>query len=199
MVRARLLRRKWLAFRALDARAQDADVPQRPVVQLALTLCVVGGVVLCGLNDKPFRFSGQLRGVAQAAFCIAAAGLYLLFMIAYQLVAWVRGCAEDRWYATARYDATRYQECVQLCDPSSTTAEHSRHAHDGDAEEAPAVGVPREVVISSMYLGGTGMFLAVAPLCMWYYTTSLYSSVPQKRRPTRTRSDARCMYAGTAP
>jgi hypothetical protein len=29
------------------------------------------------------------------------------------------------------------------------------------------VGLPREVVISSMYLGGTGTFLAVSPLCMW--------------------------------
>jgi hypothetical protein len=29
------------------------------------------------------------------------------------------------------------------------------------------VGLPREVVVSSMYLGGTGTFLAVAPLCMW--------------------------------
>lgn len=28
-------------------------------------------------------------------------------------------------------------------------------------------GVPREVVISSMYMGGSGAFLAIQPLCMW--------------------------------
>jgi hypothetical protein len=31
----------------------------------------------------------------------------------------------------------------------------------------PIEKVPREVVVSSIYLGGVGVFLAIAPLCMW--------------------------------
>jgi len=32
--------------------------------------------------------------------------------------------------------------------------------------------LPRSVIISSMYLGGSGAFLAIAPLCMWDFTMS---------------------------
>lgn len=33
--------------------------------------------------------------------------------------------------------------------------------------------VPREVVVSSMYLGGVGAFLAIGPLCMWNTASTL--------------------------
>lgn len=40
-------------------------------------------------------------------------------------------------------------------------------------------GLPREVIISSMYMGGSGAFLAIAPLCMWDFaiTTSFLLSL----------------------
>ena len=35
------------------------------------------------------------------------------------------------------------------------------------------VGMPREVIIHSMYVGGTGTYLAIEPLCMWNCSSTL--------------------------
>ena len=50
-----------------------------------------------------------------------------------------------------------------------------------EEEDAPSkvgatfalIGMPREVIIQSMYCGGTGLYLAIEPLCMWNPNTTL--------------------------
>ena len=44
--------------------------------------------------------------------------------------------------------------------------------HDARRQFYNYTRIPRSVIISSMYLGGTGAFLAILPLCMWDYTMS---------------------------
>ena len=179
------LRRKWLAFRALEGKSRQVTV-QRPEVQAALAVTALLGVILCGLNDRPFRYSGQLAGIAQALFCIIAAGLYCAYMVISFLMSVVLSCAEERQRQLRTYDHNEYHECIELTPPNEDDdAENHDDNNDNDVimtddiEEdrrrprrsrtiAPVhIGMPREIVITSMYLGGTGAFLSVGPLCMW--------------------------------
>jgi len=50
-------------------------------------------------------------------------------------------------------------------DPNTRLQDARRHIYNYGR-------IPRSVIISSMYLGGTGAFLAILPLCMWDYTMS---------------------------
>ena len=55
-----------------------------------------------------------------------------------------------------------------------TEAEHHPHGRlDNNNNNKFFETVPREVVVSSMYLGGVGAFLAIGPLCMWTPVTTL--------------------------
>ena len=52
-------------------------------------------------------------------------------------------------------DNNNNEERPMLSSTASSSSHHARRM------------LPREVVVSSMYLGGVGCFLAIAPLCMW--------------------------------
>ena len=86
--------RKWLAFRALEGRMRRPEAP-RTVAHMGLQAVVVGVVVLCALNHHLLP-APQLHAIAQAAFCIAVAALYAVYMLISGLAHAVLACAEPR-------------------------------------------------------------------------------------------------------
>jgi len=180
MQRVLAMQRKWLAFRALEGRLQPLrrTQPQQPPRMAYVGLALSGAVVmgLCALNDAPFASNAPMRAIVQAGFCIVAAALYGLYMLLSTLERWVHSCADD---AAGRSPYLYHYEHMELL--NEIRAEEEEEAHDEPAEEEQDEGaaaaarrmLPREVVVSSMYLGGAGCFLAIPALCMWDRALSL--------------------------
>ena len=183
-------RRKELAFRALQARCAERGGAQRPRALPHAGLVLTAAVVMafCAANDAPFAGSASLRSVIQAVFCVVAAALYGLYMVLSTMYDWVQTCVDDRGVvlsvrgrSSARADEERRRQqeeeegyaLVPVVDGRAILLESARQ--DDDDDERPVLPspthvrrmLPREVVVSSMYLGGLGCFLAIAPLCMW--------------------------------
>ena len=139
-----LLRRKWLAFHALEGRIRVRPERPRPLAHLGLWLTSAALALVCAFNDDVA--TPQLQTIAQALFCVAAGALYALLMSVRLIARWVMSCVGE-------------EEAVEEDDV------------DESEEEEPEFVIrdllPRETIIATMYLGGLGMFLALAPLCMW--------------------------------
>ncbi len=176
----RMRRRKWLQFRALN---QAHHRPTEPHALAYLCLAVLAGGVaaLCAVNDQTFINETRLQVVAHAAFCIAAACMYAAYKIALCGIRLVLSFAEaSQLGGSSHY---YYYEDAALVTPRETDEPDNNainEANDDEEEGIPDTDswddetmeeridkVPREVVVSSMYLGGVGSFLAIAPLCMW--------------------------------
>ena len=144
------MRRKWEAFYALEAlvRRRHAERP-RPLAHLALLLTAACLVVLCGFNDAFLLTVPQFQAVAQSLFCVVIGGLYAIYMLTSLLARAVMHCSgEPQRRAADEEDA--------LCEEEEADFDVLRHQH-----------MTRDQVVASMYLGGVGAFLALAPLCMW--------------------------------
>lgn len=119
---------------------------EEPLVVLGMAIAFSGCVVLCAINSQLIS-NITLQSLTSAAFAVFAAILYLLYMIISRMVALV-----------LQHIDYRQHHVVATNEPLLALEEE-------DAEE-PAK-IPREALISSMYLGGSGAFLAIPPLCMW--------------------------------
>ena len=104
-----------------------------------------GCVVLCAINPQ-LTGNITLQSLTSAAFAVFAAVLYLLYMIISRILGLV-----------LQHIDSRQHRIVATNEPLLTS----------DDEEEAEAELPREAVISSMYLGGSGAFLAIPPLCMW--------------------------------
>jgi len=120
---------------------------EEPLVVLGMAIAFSGCVVLCAINSQLIN-NITLQSLTSAAFAVFAAILYLFYMIISRMVALV-----------LRHIDSRQHHKVATSEPLLLS--------DDEEEEAPAQ-IPREALISSMYLGGSGAFLAIPPLCMWY-------------------------------
>ena len=158
---ARALRQKWLAFQALEGQRLSKHVDRpRPIAHIGLMLTAGLLALVCSLNDSVA--TPHLQTIAQALFCALAAGLYAVSMGVWILMRWVMACVGEHELGTS------------LSSSSSDESEADEKTDDEEAqeEEPPPVfdrrdALPRETIVSSMYFGGLGMFLALGPLCMW--------------------------------
>ena len=181
---------KWLAFRALNG-ALDTPKKSNPMAHVGLALTVGGVVALCAVNDAPFIGSASLQVMTHAVFCIAAACMYALYKIVKHMLSLVLSYAEDGRSPYQRCHISERPKLVAVSDAIDDTPnddddedaiifideKEKKNVDDDDevpdpdswteSREERIEGVPREVVVSNMYLGGMGAFLSIAPLCMW--------------------------------
>ena len=146
-------RRKLLTFRVLDGRLRS-KTPARAGAYYALAFTCLATVTLCAANDPE---PGHMRGMMQAAFCVMAALFYCAWSFAWLLYHGVHECMSE--------DSRSYR--YTIADNDDEEAKPIAQPEEEDEVEEEIRMMPREVVISTMYLGGTGVFLSIAALCMW--------------------------------
>jgi hypothetical protein len=163
-------RNKWLAFRYLHGKHARIAHTSAPMYVSHIALCGLGCacVTLCALNDTPIRTDPALQVITHAAFIIAAACMYILFKVVSFALRMVLSCAEQRYHSVSEG-----YNCESDVEDDLIATDEEAVAADSDAWNAAAETerierVPREAIVASMYMGGMGSFLAVAPLCMWY-------------------------------
>ena len=157
-------RSKWLAFRYLHGKhARNAANNSHPlyVSHIALAGLSFACVILCALNDSPIRPNPSLQVIAHASFIIAAACMYILFKVVNFALRMVLSCVEQRYQSVSE----GYESEVEY----ASDEEVGKDIDAWKAAETEQIEhVPREAIVASMYMGGMGSFLSVAPLCMWY-------------------------------
>ena len=158
-------RNKWLAFRHLHGKHAHASASHPLYVShLALAGLSFACVILCALNDAPIRTDPTLQVIAHASFIIAAACMYILFKVVNLALRMVLSCVEQRYHGVSEgYESDVEDELIASDEEAAKDIDAWKAAETEQIEH-----VPREAIVASMYMGGMGAFLAVAPLCMWY-------------------------------
>jgi hypothetical protein len=153
---------------------------------------------LCELNRNVWDKNIVLQNITSSVFCIFASVLYITYMIITRLLYIVLKYAESNTY-TFRSRVIRYSNVSIDYDYEDTFEEYiineeeetndnteSNDTFENKKEQIrspytesymlnplnkkkPEV-LPRSVIISSMYLGGSGAFLSIIPLCMWDFS-----------------------------
>jgi hypothetical protein len=160
-------RNKWLAFRYLHgkhARTSANNIHPLYVSHIALCGLSFACVILCALNDAPIRPNPALQVIAHASFIIAAACMYILFKVVNFALRMVLSCVEQRYQNVSEGYGSDVEDELIANDEEAADSD----AWTATAETEQIEHVPREAIVASMYMGGMGSFLAVAPLCMWY-------------------------------
>jgi hypothetical protein len=154
------------------------DASHSCFAHVALSVAVSGLAALCGIN-KFLDHNILLQSVTSATFCISAGVLYAIYMIISRLLALVLNYAErhtSHYYSDLspeKYDDNNNDESCGggKCDDANNDSSGSDlELYVIKHKKKYLKGLPRNVVISSMYLGGSGAFLAIPPLCMWDFT-----------------------------
>jgi hypothetical protein len=162
-------RTKWLAFRALHGKHAEKQPHQGLYVNhIAFGLLSGAVAILCALNDAPIRIDPPMQMIAHASFIIAAACMYIVYRVVTFALQMVLSCVEHRYHNVADYDEEEVVEEKGVDEEATNDATPDNDAWKLEEATERIERVPREVVVSSMYMGGIGSFLAVAPLCMWY-------------------------------
>ena len=123
---------------------------------LGLAVAISVSALLCGLNvDLVSEISRQ--SVVSSVFCVFGGVLYIVYMIISKAVAIVIT------YTEVKADDEDEDNMFDT-EPLQYSDDHKSDYH--------TAVLPRSAVVSSMYLGGIGMFLAIPSLCMWDQTVS---------------------------
>ncbi len=166
------------SFRKQILKSKKSDVSHSCLAHIALLVVVSGLAALCGVNQF-LDHHILLQSVTSATFCILSGLLYAMYMIVSRVLALVLTYAERH---TSHYYSDLIPEEYED-DSSKKTAHYQDCDNDSSSDNLELYvmkskgrpirkGLPRGVVISSMYLGGSGAFLAIPPLCMWDFTIS---------------------------
>jgi hypothetical protein len=140
-----------------------------PFLILGMVVALTGCIVLCAIN--PLLLNNlALQSLTASTFAIAAAILYLLYMIISKMVAIVFRYIEMQHYSAFRRRATDYVE--EEGDDDDEPLGDDELLYLLSEEDIAPTRLPREAVIASMYLGGSGTFLAIPALCMWDISVS---------------------------
>jgi hypothetical protein len=145
---------------------------------------------LCFLN-KPIENDSKLQSIVVSIFCISAALLYALFMIVSRLLSLILTYAENinsKHTSNYEYVEGGDEDCLMMIDSEEDDENQLNCKNDGNTRSnsnyyvdcernnnhnlRQYANLPRNVVISSMYFGGSGAFLAISPLCMWDVTVT---------------------------
>ena len=132
---------------------------EEPLAFAGMTVALSGCIVLCAINP-PLLDNITLQSLTSATFAISGAILYVLYMIISKMVALV-----FMYIETAQY--RKRGTLLRDEDDTDGLLLSDSVDYEEEEEEPVAQSLPREAVISSMYLGGSGSFLAITPLCMW--------------------------------
>ena len=145
------------------------------VPALALACTVALSTSLTSINRHQITSTKEDLPILNSCFCIEAALMYTMYMFVSRVLAFALSCIEHRHHRgrSDYYDPNDNEYLVV-----SLQDEEDLEAEEHGKEEEPsghnvsllyyhAQGIHREALISSMYLGGSGCFLALPALGFW--------------------------------
>lgn len=148
---------------------------------LGLVCTIVLSAALTSINRKLVLQQLPQQSILAAVFCIEAAAIYALYMIISRMLSFVLSYIEvDRQHDRGGYMASYYYDYLEEEEEGTPSTKESspfflRHYHESPLFFSSRPGFNnghREALISSMYLGGAGAFLALPALCFWDFSIS---------------------------
>lgn len=148
---------------------------------LALVCTIVLSAALTSINRMLVLQQHAQQSILAAFFCIEAAAVYALYMIISRMLSFVLSYIEvDRQHDRSGYMGSYYYDYIEEDEESSGGQPKEspfflRHYHESPLFFSSRPGFNnghREALISSMYLGGAGAFLALPALCFWDFSIS---------------------------
>lgn len=149
---------------------------------LALVCTIVLSAALTSINRRLVLQQHAQQSILAAFFCIEAAAVYALYMIISRMLSFVLSYIEvDRQHDRSGYMASYYYDYIEEEEEEGCGAQTKespfflRHYHESPLFFSSRPGFNnghREALISSMYLGGAGAFLALPALCLWDFSIS---------------------------
>ncbi len=157
-----------------------ASSPYLALVALACTIALSAS--LTTLNRALVREQAAQQSIFASLFCIEAAGVYALYMIISRMLSFVLSYIEsnphyydERGGYMASYYYDHIEDYGEEPRPPPASSLFLRRYHDSPLffSDRPGFNMGhREALISSMYLGGSGAFLALPALCFWDFSVS---------------------------
>lgn len=173
--------------------------PQRAIVQVGVGLSSAVSVLLCALLLREHEESQPVQIMLQAGLMVAGVLTHTACVGVFFLVSLFQTCAreppspheaalkEEHMSSYPYYYDDHGDEEDEVLHTATAVAEDTGYTVipllPPPAAEVPTtsqptttfalVGMPREVIIHSMYVGGTGTYLAIEPLCMWNCSSTL--------------------------
>ena len=143
---------------------------QLPIIALIFTVAL--STTFTSLNRQTTTSSEpgaglRERHVLHAIFCLEVALMYVAYMVISRILALALSCIEHVHPsgAVAAYDSLHETEQLVWDDEEEEAPPAAAPAHQ--VSILFARGIHREALISSMYLGGSGCFLALPSLSFW--------------------------------
>jgi hypothetical protein len=169
-----------LLHRLAASLRSPASSPYLALVALACTIALSAS--LTTLNRALVREQAAQQSIFASIFCIEAAGVYALYMIISRMLSFVLSYIEanphsydERGGYMASYYYDHIEEYEEEPRPPPASSLFLRRYHDSPLffSDRPGFNMGhREALISSMYLGGSGAFLALPALCFWDFSVS---------------------------
>ena len=142
---------------------------EEPLVLLGTAVALAGCCVLCAVNPQLLN-NITLQSLTSATFAVGGALLYILYMVISKMVALVLLYIESH----QRHTLLLSEDERRLMEDDTSELSHddndnnnNNNSNNGNSSSNNNARMPREAVISSMYLGGSGVFLSIPPLCVW--------------------------------
>ena len=158
-----------------------------PIIALSCTIALSAS--LTSLNRDLVREQASHQSIFTSFFCIEAAAVYALYMIISRMLSFFLSYIESSSSASSSHDdrpgymASYYYDHIEedelLTNNANASDQTSYKRTSVFSHESPFFihssrpgfnNGHREALISSMYLGGTGAFLALPALCFWDYS-----------------------------
>ena len=162
----------------------STQLAQACVPWMAFALAISLTLVMVLVNHSELETKPQ-QMVITAIFCIVGSAMYLIYMSVNRLLSIVLMSIESTDYGTLkRKRSHRLAALTKGADVEALKVVDNAEEYEEEEEEEDNVkpllsasmqrererewkGVRREDIIASMYLGGSGAFLALPALCMW--------------------------------
>jgi hypothetical protein len=144
-----------------------SEHPHLPI--LALLFITALSSVFMGLNHATHQEAEH--PIVYALFCIEVAAIYVLYMVISRIAVLAIDCIEHRSIGFSSTSASPYERVIEQ-HIEVWGDEHDLETDTTPSAQSPisvlfARGIHREALISSMYLGGSGCFLALPALSFW--------------------------------
>jgi len=149
---------------------------------LALVFTMALNATLASLNRNQIIETRE-QYIINAIFCLAAGTIYVLYMMVSRILCLALACIEHKsyhyftspssYYESVKYHQNNYDEDQEdEVDDLLITEDQPIVATAPYVSLLYAQGIHREALISSMYLGGSGCFLALPSLSFWDISTT---------------------------
>ena len=139
---------------------------------VALSFAIALSTTFTSLNRRQVLHNKE-QPILNAIFCLEAAAIYIIYMVVSRIVSLALSCIEQSHPIPHHtYYETRQEDLHHLIheddeDDDELLWDEPPPPHHQTLLYYYARGIHREALISSMYLGGSGCFLALPALSFW--------------------------------